>query len=295
MTEFIITFRETLEATLIIGILYTFYSKLNALQSIKTIWKATATAVLASGLFAYGLLLMKDLLKNSSYEKLFEAVLMYLAAGFLIYIVLCMKKNIAIKEKLEENVLKSLKYSQLTVFLLVFFAIVREGFETTLLLISSSQITSFSYIGFFGGILFAITIGFLVFKGGIKIPLKPFFNITSIILLLFAGGMIAYGTHEMEEFLVKTNTIDSQIDRVWNILKPTEKTPSNDLLYSFNESKQKYYHIFHDKGTIGVFLKGFFGYNSNPNYLEFFLWVLTLFSSFYFFLRKEKLIILKPK
>ena len=44
-----------------------------------------------------------------------------------------------------------------------------------------------------------------------------------------------------------------------------------------NEQGQKIYHPFHDKGSIGVFLKGFFGYNSNPNIPEVILWICALF------------------
>jgi high-affinity Fe2+/Pb2+ permease len=48
-------------------------------------------------------------------------------------------------------------------------------------------------------------------------------------------------------------------------------------MYSYNAKKGLYTHAFHDKGSIGIFLKGFFGYNSNPNYIEFFLWLSSLF------------------
>ena len=58
-------------------------------------------------------------------------------------------------------------------------------------------------------------------------------------------------------------------------MKPKTEDPGNSF-YTFNEDKGKYYHILHDKGKIGDFLKGFFGYNSNPNYIEFFLWLFFL-------------------
>jgi len=48
------------------------------------------------------------------------------------------------------------------------------------------------------------------------------------------------------------------------------------LFYNFLEKKGKYIHILHDKGSVGVFLKGFFGYNSNPNWIELFAWLVTL-------------------
>jgi high-affinity iron transporter len=173
------------------------------------------------------------------------------------------------------------------VFLVVFFAILREGFETVIFLMGSFSILgSFSYIGFISGMLIAILIGYLIVIQGRKINLKKFFQTTTLLLAIFASGMIAYGTHEIEEFLVKGNHLHwvgledkSEIRRVWEILEPKSELSSaeNTSMYSYNlNGKEKYTHLLHDKGSIGVFLKGFFGYNSNPNYAEFVLWLLSL-------------------
>lgn len=283
MQEFIITFRETLEAALIVGIFYTFFSKLQAKRALKTLWQATAAAVIASIAFAYGLLAIKNQLENSAFEKLFEALLMYLAAGFLVYMVVWMRKNVNIKADLESRAQSSLETASMTsIFLLVFFSIVREGFETALFLITAGSVTEFSYLGFAVGILLAVGIGVLIFVQGRRVKLKPFFNVTSVLLIFFAAGMVAYGTHEMEEYLVKSEIIsEDSIGRVWDVFHPSAEAPENDTWYTFNEGKGKYYHHLHDKGSIGSFLKGFFGYNSDPNYVELLLWLLTLGGAFY--------------
>ena len=122
----------------------------------------------------------------------------------------------------------------------------------------------------------AIIIIYLIFALGKKIPLKQFFASTTLLLVFIAAGLIAYGTHEVEEYLVDSGHIkEENIKRVWDILEPQSEKPSSSF-YSFNEEKGKYYHILHDKGKVGDFLKGFFGYNSNPNYIEFFLWLFFL-------------------
>lgn len=289
MKEFIITFRETLEAAIIVGILYTLYIKTNQHKAIKTLWKAVISSLIASIILAYGLIYLKEAINSSVYEKLFEAILMYLAAGFLFYMMIWMHKNVNIKEKLESQAMESIKTASLTgVFLLVFFSILREGFETVLLLIGSNSSDSFSFLGFFGGIVTAVLLGILIFVQGKRIKLASFFNITSVLLIFFAAGMVAYGTHELEEFLVKSNYIEGDnIARVWDIHKPTATDMSDSSLYTYNESKQLYSHVMHDKGTIGVFLKGLFGYNSNPNYVEFFLWLISLIGGLYY-LKKSK-------
>ena len=69
------------------------------------------------------------------------------------------------------------------------------------------------------------------------------------------------------------------IVRVWDVLEPKTELSSNNNpnIYSYDlNGKKKYTHFFHDKGLIGVFLKGFFGYNSNPNWIEFILWFVSL-------------------
>ena len=72
-----------------------------------------------------------------------------------------------------------------------------------------------------------------------------------------------------EEYLEKSGFIQKdEIARPWDILKPTDTKPENGILYKYDEAKDLYYHPLYDKGYIGEFAKGFFGYNSNPNYVE---------------------------
>jgi high-affinity iron transporter len=286
MNQFIIAFRECLEAALIVGIIYTFLSKANLTHQIKRMWLAVAAAVVASIGVAYSLEYVNASIQNESIAKLAESVFMYITAIVLLYVVFWLSKSMSSKSAIEKlTASASDSNSEWSIFFLVFFAILREGFETVMFLFGSSLQTSFSYVGFFSGIGLATLIGYLIVVQGKKINLKPFFSITSLFLVLFAAGMVAYGTHEMEEFVVKGNHLEffgleskTEISRPWNILVPQAKLTegTTELFYSFNESKGKYIHILHDKGTVGSFLKGFFGYNSNPNWIELIIWILTL-------------------
>jgi high-affinity Fe2+/Pb2+ permease len=146
--------------------------------------------------------------------------------------------------------------------------------------------------------ILAILLGYLVVVQGRKVDLTSFFRVTTLLLVFFASGMVAYGTHEAEEFLVKGDHLDwvglkdkqledgstlkakDQIVRVWNVHTPKKTLDENDIevFYSYNlHGKDQYSHWLHDKGRVGVFLKGFFGYNSNPNWVELILWFLSLF------------------
>ena len=286
MNQFIIAFRECLEAALIVGIVYTFLSKSNLTQQINRMWYAVAAAVIASVGVAFLLEYVNTSIQNESFAKLAESIFMYVTAGFLLYVVFWLSKSMASKDAVERLASEAAESSsKWSIFVLVFFAILREGFETVMFLFGSSLQSGFSYLGFFSGIILACLIGYFIVVQGRRINLRPFFSVTSLFLVLFAAGMVAYGTHEMEEFVVKGGHLEffgmeskNEITRPWNVLVPIAELEAgaSELFYNFNESKGKYVHILHDKGSIGSFLKGFFGYNSNPNWIELFVWLFTL-------------------
>jgi high-affinity iron transporter len=212
---------------------------------------------------------------------------MYITAGLLWYVIFWLSKHVSHKEGMEKKANQAISASGWGIFFLVFFAILREGFETALFLLGSFSMSgAFSYIGFFAGLILALLIGYGIVIQGRKINLRLFFQGTTLMLAIFASGMVAFGTHEVEEFIVKGNHLEfvgleeeKQITRVWNILKPTSELPkgANSYLYSYNiNNKNMYTHILHDKGRVGIFLKGFVGYNSNPNWVEVLLWLLSL-------------------
>ncbi|HJL95679.1 MAG: iron permease FTR1 family protein [Gammaproteobacteria bacterium] len=298
MNEFIITFRETLEAALIVGIIYTVISRQGLTKEIKQLWYAVIASIITSVVVGLSLMSIKDSIGNASIEKLVEAVLMYVTAGLLWYVIFWLSKQVSNKEALEGQTSQAIQTSGMALFFLVFFAILREGFETAIFLMGSfSVLGSFSYVGFFLGMFIAVLIGYMVVVQGRKVDLTRFFRITTFLLAVFASGMIAYGTHEAEEFLVKGDHLEwvgledksledgtvikakDQIARVWNVHKPKPSLAEgeSDFFYSYNlHGKDKYSHWLHDKGRVGVFLKGFTGYNSNPNWPEFLLWFISL-------------------
>ena len=302
MNEFIITFRECLEAALIVGIVYTLLQKNNLVQQIKQMWFGVVAAVVASVLVALVLTSIKSSIGNASVEKLVEALFMFITAGLLWYVIFWLSKHVSSRKQLEGQVDAAVAVSGWGISLLVFFAILREGFETVIFLMGSFSIVgSFSYAGFILGMVTAILIGYLVVVQGKRLDLKKFFAGTTLLLVFFASGMIAYGTHELEEFFVKGDHLEwvglkdkSEIARVWDVHQPKSELADNDngFWYAYNlHGKERFTHHLHDKGNIGVFLKGFFGYNSNPNWIEFLFWLLSLFGGLKlwakFYLKKQ--------
>jgi high-affinity iron transporter len=268
MSEFVIVFREVLEASLIVGIIYLLLEKSNQKSQLPKFWFGVTAAVISSFLLGFLILKTKSSIGSDSLAALFESIFLIFTAGLIWYVIFWLSKHVSDKNALEKHALQSMELSSWGIFLVVFFGILREGFETAIFLISSFSITStFSYIGFFLGAFLAISIGYVIVKQGRKVNIRNIFKYTTLLLVFLASGMIAYGTHEMEEYLVKSSKIEkSEIVRVWDILSPEINA----------DSGKKEYHPFHDKGSIGVFLKGFFGYNSNPNIPEVILWFISL-------------------
>ena len=244
MNEFIILFRETLEAALIVGIIYLFLTSNSA--STQKLWLAVLTSIVASILVAYFIVSAQQALGNNSLKALFEGIFMFITAGFIWYVIFWLSKHVSDRKQLEEQSAIALS-SSWGVFFLVFFSVIREGFETVVFLLASFSMTqSFSYLGFFTGALLAILIGYLIVAQGRKINLRSVFKYTTLLLVFLSAGMIAYGTHEAEEYLVKSDQIEkSSITRVWNILEPTQSIDTGQTIY----------HPLHDKGSIGIFLK----------------------------------------
>jgi len=284
MNEFIILFRETLEAALIVGIIYLFLTSNNA--STQKLWLAVLASIISSVIVAYFIYSAQEALGNTSLKALFEGIFMFITAGFIWYVIFWLSKHVSDRKQLEESSAVAMS-SSWGIFFLVFFSIIREGFETVVFLLASFSMTqSFSYLGFFGGMIAALFLVYLLIIQGRRFNIREFFKYTTLLLVFLASGMIAYGTHEVESYLVKSDNLHlvgleekSEIKRPWDILNPKEEleVSENPIFYSYDvKGKGKYTHIMHDSGSIGAFLKGFFGYNSNPNYIELYAWIISL-------------------
>ncbi len=312
MNEFLISFRECLEAALIVGIIYVVLQKNNASGQLKMLWLSVFTAVAASALLGVGLY---EALENAgeATKELLEGIMMYITAGLLFYVIFWMSKTLASREAITQQTTQTLSQgSRWGIFFLVFFAIVREGFETALFLVASTGIDqSFSYAGFFGGIFLAVLIGYLIVIQGKRIQLRPYFKWTSLLLVFFAAGMIAYGTHEIHEYMEYREHEEEEHAEAASTTEPeaagedchellehaagggeeAEEEEEHEYafdifknrigepmggLYAYNADCGVNIHMLNSNGIIGSFLKGLFGYNTSPTWLEIILWALSM-------------------
>ena len=217
-------------------------------------------------------------------------------------------KNISedLKNKAEESLSSGLKYG---IFTLAFVAVFREGVEIILFLYAIGIKDGISVMPSIIGSLLGLFAGYAIFIQGVKIPLKKFFNVTSVFLIFVAAGMLTYGVHELESggvipyFGGNTKIEEDRIiatrmngdSKIFEIDKQKKAKKWASRIWNINPSKNDdgSYPALHDKGAIGGLLKGFFGYNGDPSLIEFITWLLSMIGLNYLYQkigRKEETI-----
>ena len=271
MSEFLIMFREVLEGVLVVGILYTFIVKTGRLHLKKSIINGVIASFIATGIFAVIFQIAYGGFEGKQ-AALFEGTTMLIAALLLSTMIIWMGRNKNVAASLEKeasDIIEKDKNVSLGLFALTFFAIFREGVEVVLFMYAIViQSDGLSIGGSILGSLVALMIGYTIFIQGKKVPLKKFFNVTSILLIFVCAGLVAYGVHEFEEAFYTKDEMKKM--EVWNV---NEQGP----IFGFNiDDNGIPKPLLSDKGAVGQLFKGFFGYNGNPTSTEISSWLLTL-------------------
>lgn len=201
-TDFIIAFRETLEAALVVGIVVSCLIKSGYTRYQWSVYSALAVGVGGSFIGALLLSRLSSYFTGGSAEKIFEAVIMVIAASLLIATIFWLRKYRASQRYLEKQVARGLlhSYPQMAIFGLVATAVLREGIEMVIFLNAAVAFKdTINVISIVSGIAFAAGLGYLTFLTSLKIPLKYFFAVTNSLLTLLAASLIARGIYEIVE------------------------------------------------------------------------------------------------
>ena len=252
LPSFIITFRETLEAALIVGIVLAFLYKTKQTHYNKYVYWGLIVAIIGSVISAFAFNVLLGGFEGAN-EQLFEGTLMIIGAALISWMILWMMQQRHITQDIENEVKHSIEqHNAFAIAVLVFISVLREGVETVIFLgtLTLKDGVGVSMFGAAAGIVIAAVFGYALFRHFLKIRLKTVFSVTSILLILFAAGLVAHGVLELEE----AGVVPIVIEHVWDINPPVNADGSFPLL--------------HEKGPIGGIAVGLFGYNGNPSLVE---------------------------
>ncbi len=242
--SFLLSLREGLEAALVFGIVLSVVYRFGIKEYRRAVWAGLVVALALSLSMALGLNALGIVLEGRA-EPIFEGSTMVLAAIVLTWMIFWMGKHgrqvqVGLEASLQDAMRRG---SRGGLFTLALVSVAREGIELALFLTAAS-FTARPAEQWFGALLglgAAALTGWLLFAGGRRVNVRLFFRVTSILLLLFAAGLVGRAVHELQE----AGILPTLVEHVWDL---------NTLLS--------------EKGPLGSFLQSLFGYNANPSLLE---------------------------
>lgn len=252
----LISFREGLEAALIIGIVQGYLRKIGRPERQRDVWLGVVAAIGVSVILAVAIQLV-DLELEGKAEQVFEGAMMLLAVIVLTWMIYWMRYQARMMQSsLESNVRRAVDSGDRRgLFTVAFVAVFREGVETALFLSAAAFAVEKGEVlsGAVLGLALAIAIGLALYASTIRLKTRWFFNVTSFLLLIFAAGLFAHGVHEFQE----AGLLPSINPQLWNMN-----------------------HILDENSGVGELLKALVGYNGNPSLEEvaayIFYWLFAL-------------------
>lgn len=260
-SNYLIGLREGLEASLVVCILIAYLVKTGRRDAIRPIWIGIAIAVLIA--MGFGCVL-----EFGSQELTFQAqeglggTLSVLAVGLVTWMVFWMRRTARhLKSELHGKLDAALAMGTGALVATAFLAVGREGLETALFVWASvhaaSDGTPRPLIGVALGLATAVLLGWLFYRGALKINLAKFFTWTGGMLVVVAAGVLAYGFHDLQEADVLPGLTHLAFD-ISGTIPP-------DSWY-------------------GTLLKGVFNFQPDPTVLQVTVWLLYLVPTLALFL-----------
>lgn len=266
--NFLIGLREGLEAALVVSILVAYLVKTDRRHLLPRIWLGVGTAAAVS--LGFGALLTYGP-KGLTFEaqELIGGSLSIIAVVFVTWMIFWMAQAArSLSGELRAQIDKAADGSGWGLVVVAMLAVGREGLETALFLWAATQAagretggTQAPLIGATLGLTVAILLGYLIYRGAIKINLSRFFFWTGAFLIIVAAGVLAYGVHDLQEarFLPGLNTV------------------------AFDVS-----HIIRPNSLFGTLLKGIFNFSPVTTVLELTVWLAYVIPTMIIFVLKAK-------
>jgi high-affinity iron transporter len=260
--NYLIGLREGLEASLVVCILVAYLVKTDRRKALLPVWLGIGVAVTVSLGFGAALQFGSQELTFKAQEAL-GGSLSIVAVGLVTWMVFWMRRTARhLKAELHGKLDAALAMGTGALVVTAFLAVGREGLETALFVWAAVQKTSDDgtsqpLIAVVLGLLTAVLMGWLFYRGALKINLAKFFTWTGGMLVVVAAGVLAYGFHDLQE----AEFLPGLHSQAFDI---TETVPP-DSWY-------------------GTLLKGVFNFQADPTVLQVTVWLLYVVPTLAFFL-----------
>ena len=191
LSSFFLSFREGLEAALIIGILLVQLNKIERKELSKYVLLGALFGFIVSVIGGYISFHVFHGMGEAS-EALFEGWMRILAAGLIAYFILWLHKNDNVSHHIQSKVESN--SSIVGLFILSFLSVFREGMELVIFnLTQVSENASTIALGSMIGVMIAILLAYTIFKTSVKLNLSVIFKVLGIVLIFLGGEMFAEG------------------------------------------------------------------------------------------------------
>ncbi|OCG79579.1 FTR1 family iron permease [Gilliamella sp. Occ4-3] len=205
LASFIIIFREGLEAILVIAAISAYLVRSGHLAMVKVVYMSSLVAIFASILAAIALHTVFDI--SGANQEIVEGIAMLLATVVLFFISNWMFSKAeaeAWKSYVEEKVQTAVSSgSRFALGFAAFLAVFREGAETILfyqaMLVEAKEHMDMVWYGLVIGTIILAIIFVVIRFGTMKLPIRPFFIGTSILMYIMAIAFAGGGVKELQE------------------------------------------------------------------------------------------------
>ena len=206
LANFLIGLREGLEAALIVSILIAYLVKSGRRHLLPQIWIGVGIAVAVSLAFGAALTFGPKGLTFEA-QELIGGLLSIVAVVFVTWMIFWMAKAArTLSGELRAQLDKAADAGRWSLTIVAMLAVGREGLETALFLWAATQAavggtgsTTGPLLGAALGLVLAMVLGYLIYRGALKINLGRFFTWTGAFLIVIAAGVLAYGVHDLQE------------------------------------------------------------------------------------------------
>ncbi|MFD6941187.1 iron uptake transporter permease EfeU [Streptomyces goshikiensis] len=263
-SNYLIGLREGLEASLVVCILIAYLVKTGHKDKLAPLWAGVGLAAAVSLGFGAALEFGTQELTFQAQEAI-GGSLSIIAVGLVTWMVFWMKRTARhLKSELHGKLDAALAMGTGALVFTAFLAVGREGLETSLFVWRSVKAAgdgAAPLVGVLLGIASAIALGWLFYRGALKINLAKFFKWTGGMLVVVAAGVLAYGVHDLQE----ADFLPGLANKAFDV---SESVPP-DSWY-------------------GTLLKGTFNFQPDPTWLQVVVWVLYLVPTLFLFFAPQR-------